>query len=431
MKRFFKFLVISIIIVVVAFGVFNFTNQYKMNSLKNNISWSVAYKNCKDAIAFDQDENKNTYVAYNNYVKIIKEDGREENLFQDNELKIENILFYKDKLYFTSYGNLYQYDINSNKLKILLENIPFEGKYMDRNIVIRNSKLLLSIGSATNSGIASYESEYSINKIPYDKSPIDITLNGINYGEKNTGAFMPYGNSTQEGQKINGESLGNACVIEINLSNNKTSLYSSGIRNVTGWDLDSEGNLIGVIGGMENVGDRPINRDFDYLYKIDRGKWYGWPDFSGGDPITSPRFKGEKIVSNLIQNPPNKIVPSPIYQFSEVGSMRYLAIDKEGKILDKDTKIYYDNKKNLIEAISKDGVIYDLLKLKENSGIKGIRYLSGDIYILDSGIGCIYKLQSEGPNFKFNLPKSVWIFISVFLFTIIGLVAYKIYIRNH
>lgn len=427
MRRFLNFLIISIIIVVVAFGVFKFSNQYKMSTLKNNISWSVAYKNCKDSVGFDQDEKKNTYVAYDNYVKVIKEDGREETLFQDNSLRIENILVYKNNLFLISKANLYKYDLENKNLKSILENIPCEGRYLDRNIIIKDSKLLLSIGTATNSGIANYNSNCSANKIPYDKSPIDLTLKGFNYGEKKTGAFMPYGNSSEEGQKIKAQYLANASVVEVNLVNNKASLYSSGIRNITGWDFDAEGNLIGIVGGMENVGERPINRDFDYLYKIDKGKWYGWPDFSGGDPISSPRFKGEKLVTNLIENPPNKIVPAPMYQFSDVGVIRYLAIDKEGKILDKNTKIYYDSKKNVIAAVNKESVLSDLLKLKDNSKIKGIKYLAGDIYILDSGIGCIYKLQSQNPNFKFNLPISVWIFICVFLLTIVCLIMYKSY----
>ena len=221
MKRFLKFLIISIVIVVLAFGVFKFSNQYKMSILKNNISWSVAYKNCKNSVAFDKDENKNTYIAYDNYIKVIKEDGREETLLQDKSLKIENIIFYNNKLYFISKANLYEYDLENKNLKSILENIPCEGKYLDRNLIIKDSKLLLSIGTATNSGVASYDNNYSLDKIPYDKSSIDITLNGFNYGEKKTGAFMPYGNSSEEGQRIRAENLANACVVEINLDNNK------------------------------------------------------------------------------------------------------------------------------------------------------------------------------------------------------------------
>nr|WP_207718130.1 hypothetical protein [Clostridium saccharobutylicum] len=416
-----KFLIISVVIVVGAFGVFKFSNQYRMNILKNNISWSVAYRNCKDSVAFDEDENKNFYIVYENYIKVIKEDGREENLIQDKSLKIENMIFYNNKLYFISKSNLYEYDLESKNLKSILKGIPCEGKYLDRNLIVKDSKLLLSIGSATNSGIASPDNNYPLDKIPYDKSSIDVTLNGYNYGEKKTGAFMAYGNSSEDGQKIKAQEIANSCVLEINLDNNKVSLYASGIRNIKGWDLDSEGTLVGIVGGMENIGERPINRDFDYLYKIDKGKWYGWPDFSGGDPISSPRFKGEKTVPPLISNPPNKIVAAPMYQYSDVGIIRYLAIDKEGKILDKDTKVYFDSKENNVSSISKENVVSNLLSLRTESKINGIKYFEGDIYILDSGIGCIYKLQTSNSSLVFSLPKPVLIFIFVLLFVLLCL----------
>lgn len=430
MKRFIKFLIFSVIIVALAFGVFKFSSQYKMSILKNNINWSVAYKNCKDSVAFDKDENENTYIAYENYIKVIKEDGREEVLVKDKLLKIENVVFYKNKLYFISSDKLYEYDLENRNLKSILENIPYIGKYLDRNLIIKDSKLLLSIGTATNSGIVSCDNSCPPNEIPYDKSSIDITLNGFNYGEKRTGAFMPYGNSSEEGQKIKAQHLANACVIEIDLDNNKPTLYASGIRNIKGWDLDGDGNLIGIVGGMENIGERPINRDFDYLYKIDKGKWYGWPDFSGGDPISSPRFKGEKLVSALIANPPNKIVSAPIYQYSDVGIIKYLAIDKGGEILGKNTKVYFNSKENIIAAINTESVIFDLLKLKDKSNVKGIKSSGGSIYILDSGIGCIYKLQSNNSNLAFNLPKSIWIFICILLLLLTCLVISKLYSKK-
>ncbi len=428
MKKFLEFVIFSVIIVVLAFGLYKFSNQYKMNILKNNISWSVECKNCKNAIAFDKDDKKNTYVAYDNYIKVIKEDGREEVLLQSKSFKIENIIVNTDKLYFISKTILYEYDLKNRNLQLVIENIPCEGKYLDRNLIMKDSKILLSIGSATNSGIASYDNNYSKGNIPYDKSSIDITLNGTNYGKDKTGGFMPYGNSSENGQKIRAESLPNSCVIEINLENNKMSLYASGIRNIKGWDLDNEGKLIGIVGGMENLGERAVNRDFDYLYKIDKGKWYGWPDFSGGDPISSPRFKGDALISPLIANPPNKIVSPPIYQYSDVGCIRYLVIDKEGKILDKNTKIYFDGKENIIGAITQDNIKFDLLKLRDESKIRGIRYSEGDIFILDSGIGCIYKLQSNDSNLKFNLPRSVYIFIGVLLLILISLVIRKVYL---
>lgn len=426
MKRFLKFIAISVVIVIAAFTVFEISNQYDMNILKKNISWSIVAKNCKDAVSFDKDEEGNTYIAYNKSIKFLKEDGREEYVLDDNNLNIQNMIYSQGKIYFISYDKLYEYNINNKSTNVILKDIPFEGKYMDRNIIANNGKILLSIGTATNSGVADDDDDTcDLKRIAYDKSPINITLNGINYGDEKTGAFMPYGNSSSQGQKIKPSSIGNASIIEIDAKSKKYSLYACGLRNITGWDLDSKGELIGIVGGMENVGVRPINRDFDYIYKIDKGKWYGWPDFSGGDPITSPRFKGDKIVQPLIANPPNKIVAAPLYQFNNVGTMKYLAIDKEGQVLESDTKVFYDRKDNIIWGVSNDGISSRLLKLKDESKIDGIRYSKGYIYILDSGIGCIYKLQSNNLNLGFNLPTSVWIFILVFTFILVCLLAAK------
>lgn len=425
MKRFFRFVLISIIIVATSFGLFELSSRYKISILKSNIKWSIDSKNCRNAVGFYKD-GENTYVAYENYVKVLKEEGREEILFSDQSLKIEDMIFYSNKLYIISHDKLYNYDLSNHDLNVILNDIPCVGKYLDRKIIIKENKLLLAIGSATNSGVADNDGTYEMNNIPYDRSPINIVLNGKNYGKNKTGAFMPYGNSSVQGQKINSENLANSCVIEINLSNDDKSLYACGIRNITGWDLDSNDNLICVVGGMENIGDRPIARDFDYLYKIEKGKWYGWPDYSGGDLITSPRFKGEKTISKIIFNPPNKVIAPPMYQFSKVGTIEYLAIDKDGSILEKDDFIYYDNKDNMIYSINNNGIKHKLLKLKKESVVKGIHIEKGSIYILDSGIGCIYKLQSNNGGIVFNLPNGVSVFILMLLFILVCLFILKL-----
>lgn len=413
MKRFFKFLLASIIIVITAFSIFEFSNKYRMSTLKNNINLNIYAKNCKDAVGFDKDEEGNTYIAYKTYIKFLKSDGRENILLEDCNYNIENILYYNNKVFFITNDKLMEYDINEKKTNIILDKIPSEGKYICRNLIVKDSHLLMSIGTATNSGIANKEG-YSIYKVPYDKSPINIILNGVNLGESKTGAFVPYGNSTKQGEKIKAEGLGNASIVEIDLNTNKTSLYACGIRNITGWDTDSEDNLIGIVGGMENVGDRPVQRDSDYIYKIDKGTWYGWPDFSGGDPISSPKFKGENLIQPLIANPPNNIVCAPLYAFEDVGIIKYLAIDKSGNILDKNSKIFYNNKNNIIEALSANNIHYELLKMKDESIVSGIKYFNDDIYVLDSGIGCIYKIHHNKMKFKFKLSKPIWIFLLVF-----------------
>ena len=358
-------------------------------------------------------------------------EGTEDILFQDDSLNIENILFYKGVIYYISNDKIYRYDISKNESKVVLEGIPFKGKYLDRKLLIKDSKLLLAIGSVTNSGIADNDGTFNINEIPYDTSPINITLTGNNYGEKKTGAFMAYGNSSLKGQKIECKKIANSSIIEIDPETNKVSLFACGIRNITGWSLDSDNNLICIIGGMEDSSDRPVKRDFDYLYKIEKNKWYGWPDFSGGDPIDSPRFKVDKPITKIIENHPNKIVQGPLFQFDELGSIKYLSIDTEGAIFEKDTGVYYDEGKNMISSITKDSVVNRLLKLKDDSIVKEIKIKDNSVYILDSGIGCIYKLSSNDGNNIFNLPRSVLIFIMVLLGILVFIFMYKYNSKNN
>lgn len=415
MKRFFRFLFVSLIIVVCAFSLFEFSKQYRVSTVKNNVKWNIVAKNCKDSIGFDKDNNGNVYLVYKTYIKAIEKDGREKILLKDDNLDIEDMLLHNNRIYLISKDEVKEYDLGKNKLSTILKGIPSKGKYLNRNLIIKDNKLLLSIGSATNSGIADNDGNIESSYVEYDKTPINITLNGYNYGDKNTGAFMPYGNSSSKDQKIEACEIGNASIIQIDLENkNKVSLYACGIRNITGWDLDSENELVAIVGGMEDKGSRPIIRDFDYIYKIEKGNWYGWPDFSGGDPISSPRFKRENTVMPLIKNPPNKIVSSPIFQYDDVGIIKYLAIDKDGYVLDKNSKVYYNSSNNMIESISEDLITSELLRLKDESRIAKIKYIDKSIYILDSGMGCIYKLESNKLYSKFQLPKIIWLFLILF-----------------
>ncbi|WP_294153180.1 hypothetical protein [uncultured Clostridium sp.] len=425
MKHFMKFVFISIVIVIAAFALAEISDKYKVNILKNNVTWSIDNKNCTGAVDFDKDNDGNTYVAYKHFVKVIREEGTEDILFKDGLLNIENIIFNNEKIYYLSNDKLYMYDTYTKNNKILLEGIPDKGKNIDRKLTMRDSKLLMAIGSATNSGVADNDGTCDINEIPYDTSPINITLSGANYGEKKTGPFMAYGNSSLKGQKIECRKLANSSIVEINPETNEVSLFACGIRNVAGWDIDSDDNLICIVGGMEDRGDRPVKRDFDYLYKIERNNWYGWPDYSGGDPIDSPRFKGDKPLTKIIENQPNKTVAGPLFQFNNLSSMEYLAIDSKGIIFEKDTCIYYDKAENMISSINKDYVINRLLKLKDNSDVRDIKIKNNSVYILDSGIGCIYKVSSNDGSMVFNVPRSVLIFFMVLLGILVFIFMYK------
>ena len=70
---------------------------------------------------------------------------------------------------------------------------------------------------------------------------------------------------------------------------------------------------------MEDSGVRAVKDDVDYIYDIKERAWYGWPDFSGGDPITSPRFSdGTNKLSFVIANHPTEVTLGPRYQHDKV-----------------------------------------------------------------------------------------------------------------
>ena len=71
--------------------------------------------------------------------------------------------------------------------------------------------------------------------------------------------------------------------------------------------FNNNGNIVAIVGGMEDEGSRAVKDDKDYIYEIKENAWYGWPDYSGGDPINSPRFSdNENKLEAVISNPPTK-----------------------------------------------------------------------------------------------------------------------------
>ena len=420
MKKFFKFSLISVLIVTTAFAIFKVSNKYRVSLLKDNIDCSVVTKGCDGAKSITVDDNGEIYIGYSDSIKNIDSEGKEKLIYKNKDLNIEDVKYSNNKIYYISKNMIQSFDLQNGEVETISENIPLSGNGIERKLLINKNNMYVSIGSLTNSGIDE--------GFGFDKSPIDIILNGVNYGEDKTGAFKEKGTESSEGERIKKSEVGNAALYEVDLSNGKLKLYSSGIRGITGIDYNSKGELMAIFSGMENKGVRPVNRDSDYIYKVNNGSWYGWPDFSGGDPIDSPRFKGDDVIKNIIKNHPNKMIEAPIYQAKSVDSLKEMAIDREGTIIPKDSMLFWDRSEETICALNKDGVFYRVLKLNEQSYIDDIIYNLDEFLILDSSLGCIYSLHEQEGLLGFKLPVEVWVF--VFLLTFILLIISLLKLRN-
>ncbi|WP_206870080.1 PQQ-dependent sugar dehydrogenase [Clostridium zeae] len=392
-----KIIVVTFTIILSLIGaaiLFNNVMKYDITCLDREIGVSIKFKGIKDANCFTYDCLNNIYLGTDNGIELIKTDGKNEDIIKDKDLKISSIIYKDEKLYYISDNKLIGYDLKSKKKDILISNLPRNNDIGKYSIIARDNSIFISISAATNSGVVNEK-----NSIP-DTSPIELTLKGINYGQEATGSFSGYGVKTKNGQVIKVNSIGNACVISYDIKNKKSQLFSSGIRNVEGWDYNSSGALMAVVGGFENNGSRAVQGDTDYIYELKKDIWYGWPDYSGGDPLNSPKFTDEngKSVKMLLSKLPMLNPPAPFYVHSDAGSIYGLVVDREGAIKEKDSMFFYDKNETTLYNLDDNGLNKKILKFNDNIELKDIKLVKQSIYILDKKNGIMYEMKKEEKN---------------------------------
>lgn len=414
MKRFLKFLVFSTLVVSISFGIYEINNKYTIDIINKNIGWSINNKGIKDAKSFDFDENGNLYIAFSDSLKIIKEDNKEETLIKKKDFNIYDMVIYKNEIILATGRDIVKYNYENDEILELIKDLPNLGENKYTKLLIEDDILYITIGSNTNSGILDKDST------DCDVPSFEWILSGENYGDNNTGAFVEYGIQNKSGEKVKEGIISNGTILSYDFTSGKISTFATGIRNIEGLDFNNEGKIIAIVGGMEDKGSRAVKDDKDYIYEIKENAWYGWPDYSGGDSITSPKFSdGTNKLEPVISNPPTKTPYGPIYQHYNLSSLKGLAVDREGNILGQDVIVFADNKENYLYSLGKNNVANKIVDLGDNSKVEVIRCYKDGIYVLDSKVGVLYKLESTGNKTIFKLPIIIWGFIIVFIIALI------------
>jgi glucose/arabinose dehydrogenase len=127
-----------------------------------------------------------------------------------------------------------------------------------------------------------------------------------------TGAYVPFGTPTKNGQLIKGDIKCTGCILSAKADGTDIKLVGWGFRHVYGLGFAPDGKLVASMNAADERGSRNIANDADKLYVIDVsnqknwGKFYGWPDFFGNaQPVTDPQFQSplnNQSLSFLIQN---------------------------------------------------------------------------------------------------------------------------------
>ncbi|WP_342590165.1 hypothetical protein [Clostridium muellerianum] len=419
MKNLFKILLLFFCMILIIFVLKKYYyKDYDFKNLNMNIKelkYSIEYKGLKSAVDFTLDEQGNYYIAYKDKVQIIKDSGKSYYLFKSNDLNINSIEYFNNKLYFSSDTKIYCYDINNNKIFDIVRDIPNYGDYKNSIIRIKGNYIYITVGAATNSGVIGEDNKW-VKENPYahDISPKDITLKGLNFGEFKTGAYQSYKTKSLEGQIIPQHFPGNSSVLIYNLNTGNIETMAWGIRNITGMDFTSDGKLIAAVGGMENRGLRPIKGDTDYIYEIKKKNWYGWPDYSGGDPVTSPKFKGKSssTIQFVLENHPTTNPPAPIYQHKTVSSIKSLAVDNNEVLGIKNAMYFYDIINKELCRFNGTGSIKDNIKFNKGD-VCSLKFNKKGLLILDQKEGYLYSIEKGNVTNNFKAERKIYIYLLI------------------
>ncbi|HEU4633140.1 MAG TPA: PQQ-dependent sugar dehydrogenase [Flavisolibacter sp.] len=205
----------------------------------------------------------------------------------------------------------------------LVSGLPSVGDHHTNGPVIKDGYIYFGQGTATNSGVVGEDNAqfgWLLRKNDFHDIPCkDIYLSGQNYSSANvltpnaddqatTGAFVPFGTSTTQGQVVKGSIPCTGAVLRMPVTGGAVELVAWGFRNPFGLAFSNDGRLFVTENGYDERGSRPVWGSGDVLWEVRQATWYGWPDFSAGKPISNDEeFKSPKseYVKPVMQNYPN------------------------------------------------------------------------------------------------------------------------------
>jgi glucose/arabinose dehydrogenase len=188
----------------------------------------------------------------------------------------------------------------------LVDSLPSVGDHHTNGPVIgADGFLYFGQGTATNAGVVGLDS-YDFGWLKrhpefHDVPCRDVTLAGRNYTTRNpltrapddevlTGAYVPFGTSTQQGQTIRGRLPCGGAIMRVRPSGGPLELVAWGLRNPFGLAFAPDGALYTTENSFDERGSRGVFGTGDVLWRIEAGGWYGWPDYHAGRALTDTQW---------------------------------------------------------------------------------------------------------------------------------------------
>jgi glucose/arabinose dehydrogenase len=231
---------------------------------------------------------------------------------------ISDITVYRGLLYVSHRGKISV--VENGQVRDLIAGLPSWGLHQNTAIVFdRTGRMYFGQGTVSNSGVvgpAAMAQLYRAHRVHgHDIPGADVTLTGKNlesmnpvtFASRPTGAFSSWGAATSPGQRIAGARPGQAAsgaVMSANCDGSDLRVHAWGLRNPLGLAFGPDLCLYATNQGARALDPRPIVSDPDTLWLIEEGRWYGWPDYYAGRPVTEPSLSPPEAPPNefLIAN---------------------------------------------------------------------------------------------------------------------------------
>ncbi|HYO66750.1 MAG TPA: hypothetical protein VEU33_11755 [Archangium sp.] len=281
----------------------------------------------------------------------IEPDGRAVSLCDEGlRQPLNGLLFHEGSFYLSEGGfpgRISRLSPDGQRTTVL-DGLPGLGNYHTNMAVLGpDGKLYFSQGAMTNSGVIgldAYELGW-LKRLPHnhDIPGLDIALRSQAFetedplrGEGHrarTGAFSSFGAVPEAGQRLKGSVPCTASVMRCNLDGSGLELVAWGLRNAYGLLFLPDGRLLATDQGADDRGSRPIGNAPDVLFEVRQGRWYGWPDFVAGQPVTDERFRPvrgprpEPVLANHAELP---VPERPLVEFAVNAAATKLDVIPEG-----------------------------------------------------------------------------------------------------
>jgi glucose/arabinose dehydrogenase len=195
----------------------------------------------------------------------------------------------------------------TGEFNTIVNGLPSWGEFFNSKVIFGpDEKMYFALSTQGNSGTVDghfIEVIKAWNKPHAREVPCeDVTLTGLDFrldnkltaqkGDKiQADVYVPLGVDTRPGQVIGGKFWCNGAVYRTDADGSNPERLAWGFRSIYDLGFTSNGRLIVTQNSGNIMQPRPVYDDWEPIYEVIPGRWYGWPDYYSSVPITDSRFR--------------------------------------------------------------------------------------------------------------------------------------------